>query len=51
MGTTIGGWVIVTKGVEYIPWIGLVFGLLAFAMMILKGIVGKRRQVLSACQN
>jgi len=51
LGTTIGGWVIVTKGVEYIPWIGVIFGLLAFLMMILKGIVEKRSQVLSTCQN
>lgn len=51
VGTTIGGWVIVTKGVEFIPWIGLVFGLLAFLMMILKVIVEKRSQVLSSCQS
>ncbi|RLJ32569.1 putative MFS family arabinose efflux permease [Chryseobacterium sp. 7] len=51
VGTTIGGWVIVTKGVEYIPWIGVVFGLLAFLMMILKMIVKKRSQVLSTCQS
>lgn len=51
VGTTIGGWIIVTKGVEYIPWIGLFFGLLAFLMMILKGILEKRSQVLSTCQN
>jgi hypothetical protein len=43
--------IIVTKGVEYIPWIGLFFGLLAFLMMILKGILEKRSQVLSTCQN
>jgi predicted MFS family arabinose efflux permease len=51
VGTTIGGWVIVTEGVEYIPWIGLVFGLLAFLMMALKGMLEKRSQVLSTCQN
>ncbi|QXU50137.1 MFS transporter [Chryseobacterium sp. D764] len=51
VGTTIGGWIIVTKGVEYIPWIGVVFGLLAFLMMILRGIFEKRSQVLSSCQN
>lgn len=51
LGTTIGGWIIVTKGVVYIPWIGLVFGLLAFLMMILKSILEKRNQTLSACQN
>ncbi|MDR6458034.1 putative MFS family arabinose efflux permease [Chryseobacterium vietnamense] len=51
VGTTIGGWVIVTEGVEYIPWISLVFGLLAFLMMALKGMLEKRSQVLSTCQN
>lgn len=51
LGTTVGGWIIVTKGVVYIPWIGLVFGLLAFLMMILKSILEKRNQTLSACQN
>ncbi|MDR6370003.1 putative MFS family arabinose efflux permease [Chryseobacterium bernardetii] len=51
VGTTIGGWVIVTEGVEYIPWIGLVFGLLAFLMMALKGMLEKRSQVLSTCHN
>jgi len=51
VGTTIGGWIIVTKGVEYIPWIGVIFGLLAFLMMILRGIFEKRSQVLSTCQN
>ncbi|MFD2904133.1 MFS transporter [Sphingobacterium anhuiense] len=33
LGTTVGGWIIVTKGVIYNPWIGLVFGILAFLMM------------------
>jgi len=51
VGTTIGGWVIVTEGAEYIPWISLVFGLLAFLMMALKGMLEKRSQVLSTCQN
>ncbi|WP_426478616.1 hypothetical protein ACP3T3_03890 [Chryseobacterium sp. CBSDS_008] len=51
VGTTIGGWIIVTEGVEYIPWIGLAFGLLAFLMMILKMVVEKRSQVLSICQS
>ncbi len=51
LGTTIGGWIIVTKGVAYIPWIGVVFGLLAFLMMILKSRVEKRSEVVSICQN
>lgn len=49
LGTTIGGWIIITKGVVYTPWVGLVFGLLALLMMILKMIFEKRVQRLSAC--
>ncbi|MCJ7936159.1 MAG: MFS transporter [Chryseobacterium sp.] len=48
LGTTIGGWVIMTKGAEYTPWIGFGFGLLAFLMMILKTIFEKHRR-LSTC--
>ncbi len=33
LGTTVGGWIIVTKGVAYNPWIGLLFGVLAFLMI------------------
>lgn len=41
-GTTLGGLMIITKGVAYNPWIGFVFGLMAFAMMLLRVIVEKR---------
>ncbi len=51
LGTTIGGWVIITMGVEYTPWIGLFFGLLALSMMMVKSVFEKRNQELSACQN
>ena len=36
LGTTLGGWIIITKGVGYNPWIGLVFGVLAFLMIGLR---------------
>ncbi len=36
MGTTIGGWIIVTKGVSHNPWIGIIFGALAFLMIGLR---------------
>jgi len=36
LGTTIGGWIIITKGVSYNPWVGLVFGVLAFMMIGLR---------------
>lgn len=35
-GTTLGGIIIATKGVQYIPWLTLTFGVLAFAMIILR---------------
>lgn len=49
LGTTLGGWIIVTQGAEYTPWIGFVFGLLAFLMMILRSILERRTRQLSAC--
>lgn len=51
VGTTVGGWVIVAKGVEYTPWIGIVFGMLAFLMMMARSMYERRSQVLSACRN
>ncbi|WP_316821892.1 MFS transporter [Pedobacter gandavensis] len=33
LGTTLGGWIIATKGVSYTPWVTVVFGALAFLMM------------------
>ncbi|REC45336.1 MFS transporter [Chryseobacterium pennipullorum] len=51
LGTTLGGWIIITMGVEYNPWIGCIFGLFAFLMMFLKAAAEKKRRVLSACRN
>jgi predicted MFS family arabinose efflux permease len=50
LGTTLGGWMIITKGVEYNPWIGFVFGLLAFLMMILRGLYEKKESRLLICK-
>ncbi|WP_082504957.1 MFS transporter [Chryseobacterium sp. Leaf405] len=36
LGTTIGGLIIITKGVSYNPWFGIVFGVLAFVMIGLR---------------
>ncbi len=36
LGTTLGGWMIVSRGVEYNPWIGFVFGLLALLMIAIR---------------
>jgi len=44
LGTTLGGWMIVSKGASYNPWIGFVFGILAFLMIILRSILEKRSE-------
>ncbi|WP_223559483.1 MFS transporter [Chryseobacterium lathyri] len=44
LGTTLGGWMIVTKGAAYNPWIGFVFGMLAFLMIIGRSILEKRTE-------
>lgn len=36
LGTTAGGWLIVAKGVQFTPWLTMLFGLLALAMMLLR---------------
>lgn len=43
IGTTLGGWMIVSKGVVYNPWIGLLFGVLAFMMIALRSYLEKER--------
>lgn len=43
IGTTLGGWMIVSKGVVYNPWISLVFGVLAFVMIALRSYLEKGR--------
>lgn len=42
LGTTVGGWIIITEGVEYTPWIGFIFGAIAFLMMIARNIFEKK---------
>ncbi|WP_314057879.1 MFS transporter [Empedobacter brevis] len=48
LGTTAGGWIIVTKGVAYTPWMGFVFGMLAFVMIALRLFL-ERREVPVKC--
>lgn len=50
LGTTLGGFMIINKGVEYNPWISLVFGALAFLMIVLRKIVEKRQETLQLCK-
>lgn len=49
LGTTVGGWMIITKGVEYNPWIGLVFGILAFIMMGVRSMLERREKSVVLC--
>ncbi|WEK70312.1 MAG: MFS transporter [Candidatus Chryseobacterium colombiense] len=46
LGTTLGGWMIINKGVEYNPWIGFVFGSLAFLMMVLRSFYEKKERAI-----
>lgn len=43
MGTTIGGWIIITKGVSYNPWVGIIFGTLAFSMIGLRSFLERNK--------
>ncbi|MPT33540.1 MAG: MFS transporter, partial [Flavobacterium sp.] len=42
VGTTVGGWMIATKGVQYTPWLTLVFGLLAFTMILTRNYLERK---------
>lgn len=42
LGTTVGGWIIVSKGVEFSPWLTMLFGCLAFLMIALRQFLEKR---------
>ncbi|RZK54868.1 MAG: MFS transporter [Pedobacter sp.] len=42
LGTTLGGWMIITKGVGYNPWLGLIFGVLAFLMIGLRSFLERK---------
>lgn len=44
VGTTIGGWIIVTKGVQYTPWLTLIFGSLAFLMILFRQYLEKKEK-------
>lgn len=42
VGTTVGGRIIITKGVQFTPWITVIFGVLAFTMMIVRRYLEKK---------
>lgn len=42
LGTTVGGWVIINSSVENNPWIGFVFGILAFLMIGLRSLLEQK---------
>ncbi len=45
LGTTVGGWIIVSKGVEFSPWLTMGFGFLAFLMIALRQFLEKRSAI------
>jgi len=42
LGTTLGGWIIISKGVGYNPWVGFAFGILAFLMIGLRSFLERK---------
>lgn len=50
IGTTVGGWIITTKGIHHTPWVTMTFGMMAFLMMLLREII-ERRQLAAAALN
>ena len=50
LGTTLGGWMIMTRGVEYNPWIGFIFGLLAFLMIAVRKILERKQELPQLCK-
>jgi predicted MFS family arabinose efflux permease len=49
LGTTVGGWVIMTKGVEHTPWVGFWFGIMAFLMIGLRHLIERKERRSSLC--
>lgn len=42
LGTTLGGWIIATQGVQYTPWLTFLFETLAFMMILLRNYLEKK---------
>jgi predicted MFS family arabinose efflux permease len=49
LGTTVGGWIIMTKGVEHTPWVGFWFGSLAFLMIGLRQWLERKAEKATLC--
>lgn len=45
VGTTVGGWIIVSRGVEFSPWLTMGFGFLAFLMIALRQLLERRNAI------
>ncbi|WP_413532895.1 MFS transporter [Empedobacter brevis] len=45
LGTTVGGWIIATKGVQYTPWLTFIFGFLAFMMILVRNYLERKNSV------
>lgn len=41
VGTMVSGWIIVSNGVEFSPWVGLCFGILSLSMIGLRSLIEK----------
>ncbi|MBT2619516.1 MFS transporter [Chryseobacterium sp. ISL-6] len=48
LGTTLGGWMIIRYDVQYNPWIGLFFGLLALLMIGLRSMIERKKKMVTA---
>lgn len=51
LGTTLGGWMIVSKGVAYTIWICFAFGLLALLMMLLRIVYDSKSKEVTVAEN
>lgn len=50
LGTTLGGWMIVSKGVAYNIWICFAFGLLALLMMLLRSVYDSKSKEVTVAE-
>ncbi|ODM53404.1 MFS transporter [Elizabethkingia meningoseptica] len=50
LGTSLGGWIIVSKGISVTPWIGAGFGLISLLILALNSYLKKKREVQNEIQ-
>ncbi|MCL1690974.1 MFS transporter [Elizabethkingia anophelis] len=44
LGTSVGGWIIVSKGISVTPWIGAGFGIVSLAILAINSYIKKNRE-------